>query len=126
MKASIRCRPARSAASNASLDVVRRDAERLLAQHVLSGLEGADRPLDVHGVRERDVDRLDVGILEERLIAPVCALDLAPARVGIRPARSRLATATGRPGRDSSAREDEVVDLRRREDAPADCRVSPP
>ena len=33
--------------------------QRLLAQHVLAGLQRPDRPLDVHRVRQRDVDRVD-------------------------------------------------------------------
>ena len=34
--------------------------ERLFAQHVLAGAQGADRPLVVQAVGQRDVDRVDV------------------------------------------------------------------
>ena len=61
--------------------------ERLLAQHVLAGLERADRPRHVERVRQRDVDRLDVGVLEKRLVAPVRALDPVVARVRFGPRR---------------------------------------
>ena len=45
------------------------EPERLLAQHVLAGLGGLDRPLGVARVRRRDVDRLDLGVGEQRLVA---------------------------------------------------------
>ena len=42
------------------LGLGRRHGDRLLAQHVLAGLGGADRPFGVHAVGQRDVDRIDV------------------------------------------------------------------
>ena len=57
------------------LDFVRVPAERLLAEDVLARLDGSDRPLAVHGVRQRDVDGVDVRVLEQRLVGAVGALD---------------------------------------------------
>src|SRR5437588_1335765 len=95
--------------------------ERLLAQHVLAGLERADRPRHVERVRQRDVDRLDVLILEEPLVAPVRALDPPLARVrvgaGLVAARDRDEVDLRRGLR---RRDDHAVDVRRREDSPAD------
>ena len=45
--------------------------ERLLAQHVLAGLERGDRPPAVEPVRQRVVDRVHVGIGEERVVRVV-------------------------------------------------------
>ena len=59
--------------------VGRAPAERLLAQHVLAGLERPARPLQVQRVGERDVDGLDVGVGQQRLVAVIGALD-APLR----------------------------------------------
>jgi hypothetical protein len=42
---------------------------------VLAGREGRQRPLDVHAIRQRDVDGLDVRVRKQLLIAPVRALD---------------------------------------------------
>ena len=49
--------------------------ERLLAEDVLAGGEGPHRPLDVEGVRQGDVHGVHLGVLDERLVAPVRALD---------------------------------------------------
>ena len=61
--------------------LLRPAVERLLAEDVLSRLERADRPLHVHRVRQRDVDRLDVWVLEQRVVRAVRALDAPLARV---------------------------------------------
>ena len=42
---------------------------RLLDEHMLAGLRRLDRPFGVAGMRRRDVDRLDLGIVEQRLVA---------------------------------------------------------
>ena len=42
--------------------------DRLLAQHVLAGIGGPFDPLAVHPVRQRDVDRLDVGMVEHVVV----------------------------------------------------------
>ncbi len=52
---------------------------------MLTRLEGADRPLDVERVRQRDVDGLDVGILEEFLVAAIGSLETLLACVRLRP-----------------------------------------
>ena len=49
--------------------------ERLLAQHVLSGFQGADRPLSVQVVRERDVHRVDSDVGQEGLVRAVGSRD---------------------------------------------------
>ena len=63
--------------------------ERLLAQDVLAGPRGLDRPARVQVVGQRDVDGVDVGVGEERLVRPVRARDPQPVRDGARPARPR-------------------------------------
>ena len=58
--------------------------ERLLAQHVLAGFERGDRPLRVQPVGQRVVDRVDVGIGDERGVGVVHRRDavLRRERVG--------------------------------------------
>jgi hypothetical protein len=51
-----------------AIDVLGVAGERLLAQHVLAGLERAERPLHVQRVGQRVVDRVDVGIGQQRLV----------------------------------------------------------
>ena len=60
--------------------------ERLLAQHVLAGLERGDRPLRVQPVRERVVDRVDVGIGDERRVGVVHLRDAVLRRERVGPA----------------------------------------
>ena len=96
-----------------ALDLLGATAQRLLAQDVLAGLERADRPVDMHRVRERDVDDLDVGVGEQRVIAAVSPLDavLAGIFVGALPV-----TARHRENLDvfglACAREEQAVDVR--------------
>jgi hypothetical protein len=101
-------------------------AERLLAEHVLAHLERADRPVDVHGVRQRDVDGLDLRVREQLLVAAVRPLDPSLPRVGLRAAdvatRHRDDIEVG--GR-LGARQELVVDVRRGEEAPPDRAVYP-
>src|SRR6266571_9300972 len=100
---------------------LRAPAERLLAEDVLAGLQSPDRPVGVQRVRQRDVDDLDVLVVEQCLVAAVRALDAVLA--GIRLGAPLVAT---RDGDDVGAlalrcaAEDRVVDPRRREQAPAD------
>lgn len=91
-----------------------REGERLLAQHVLAGLGGVHRPGRVQAVGQRDVDGVDFGVGEQRLVAAVVARDAvrggegrrrlgAPARHGddthaparCRPARDMVAEGAG-------------------------------
>src|SRR5207249_565575 len=53
-----------------------RHAERLLAEDRLAGFERRDRPLGVQAVRQRDVDRLDLRIGDELLVAGDPARDI--------------------------------------------------
>jgi len=105
-----------------ALDILVAAAERLLAEDMLARLQGADRPVDVQRVRERDVDRLDVRVGEERLVAPVRALDPALARIRLRAGEiaARHRDDVDPVGR-RRAREDEAVDVGRREDSQADA-----
>ena len=63
------------------LDLGRAAIERLLAEHVLPGLERADRPLDVQRVRAARCRPPRRRVREQRLVAAVRALDLPLARV---------------------------------------------
>ena len=58
----------------AGLDCV--GGERLLAQHVLAGVECGAGPFAVQSVRKRVVDRIQVGIGDQGLVAVVHARDL--------------------------------------------------
>ena len=69
MKASPRKVPALRAAwiiASASKAV---SAHRLFAQHVLAGFGRLDRPFGVARVRRRDIDRIDLRVGEQRLVA---------------------------------------------------------
>ena len=63
--------------------------QRLLAQHVLAGLQRADRPRHVQRVRQRDVDRVDLRVGEQRLVAAVRAAEPVLGRVRLGPRRRR-------------------------------------
>jgi hypothetical protein len=87
---------------------------------VLAGAQRADRPLDVHGVRQRDVDRLDAVVGEQRVVAAVGALDAVLAGVRV---RRCLRAARHRDDldlvREARAGQQPVVDAGGREDAEA-------
>ena len=76
MNASESTLPGRLGGGEGPLDVPDVAAERLLAEHVLARFERPDRPVRVHRVRQRDVDRLDLGVGEKLVVAPVGARDL--------------------------------------------------
>ena len=63
----------------------RRQRQRLLAQDVFAGIERAERPLDVQRVRQRDVDRIDTAIAQQRVVAAVSDRDIPVACVVSRP-----------------------------------------
>jgi hypothetical protein len=54
--------------------------QRLLAQHVLAGAKGSDRPLAVEGVGERVVDGVDLRVRQQGVVALVDAGDPVLAR----------------------------------------------
>ena len=56
------------------------EREGLLAQHVFAGIERGDRHGMVVAVRRGDVDDVDVGIGEQRLVGAVRVRDLEPCR----------------------------------------------
>ena len=53
-----------------ALDIHR---EGFLAEHRLARLERTDRPVDMHVIWERDIDRVDFGIGQQRLVILVDA-----------------------------------------------------
>jgi hypothetical protein len=59
----------------------------LLAQHVLAGVERSHRPLVVEAVRQRVVDSVDVGIVEELLVGAVRSRNRMLERVRLRAQR---------------------------------------
>ena len=67
MTASSMSSPVRSRVSMSGASSSAEQAMRLLAQDVLAGFQGANAPLDVQVVGERDVDRLDRRVREQRL-----------------------------------------------------------
>ncbi len=120
MNASVRIRPVPIGHVEGPLDVVRPPAQWFLAEHVLARLQRADRPLDVHRVRKRDVDGVHVGIGEQLLVAPVCALDvplpaisLGACEIAARHRGDFHPVGLARTG------DDEPVDVRGREDPEA-------
>jgi hypothetical protein len=54
---------------------------RLLADHVLAGGQRAHRPLVVERVRERDVDRVDAAVAEQRVVRRVRGCDAVLVRI---------------------------------------------
>ena len=73
-----------------------RERNRLLAKHVLPGLERTDRPLHVEMVRQRIVDRVDVRVGEQILIRAVGLLDAQFCGDRLRP--RHVARSNGRDG----------------------------
>ena len=59
-------RPVRVGDRGNGFGFLRVGGERLLAQHVLARFERGDRPLRVQAVRQRVVDRVDLGVFDER------------------------------------------------------------
>ena len=88
MNASIRRAPAAEQASTI-VGFGRGQGHRLLAQHVLAGPGGRDGPLGVQVVRQRDVDGVDVGIGEQRLVGGVGTVEAQLVGDGLRSARRR-------------------------------------
>ena len=61
--------PAAVARRDDRLRLYRVQRDRLLAQHVLARLECPDRPFDVQVIGQRVIDRIDVRVVEQRLVA---------------------------------------------------------
>ena len=107
------------------LDVLRMAAERLLAEHVLARLERADRPFDMHGVRQRCRRPRPPGPRAAPRSCRAPARSLAPAR---RPPHDRRRGSPPRPRRRRGflgARQELVVDVCGGEEAPPDRSVYP-
>jgi hypothetical protein len=58
-------------------------AERLLAEDVLARLQRSYRPFGVERVRERDVDGVDIRVVEQRFVVAVRARDTVLLRAGV-------------------------------------------
>ena len=84
MNASATSLPVRAARGDQRLRLVGVKSDRLLAQHVLAGLQRADGPGDVQLVGQRIVDRLDRRIGEQLLIGAVGAGDAERGRRRLR------------------------------------------
>ena len=67
------------------IDIRDRRRQRLLAEHVLAGPHRPDRPCGMERVRQRVVDRIDLRIVDERLVTGVNARDPPLARVDLGP-----------------------------------------
>jgi hypothetical protein len=104
-----------------TLDVCGAAAHRLLAQHVLAGLQRPDRPLDVQRVGQRVVDRFDLGVGEQVLVGPVCARQPALGDEGLR--ALEVARADGHELLIVAAAEELVGDVRGGEDPPAQAQA---
>src|SRR4051812_47924857 len=103
------------------LDLRRAARQRLLAQHVLAGLERPDRPRHVQRVGQRVVDGIDLRVGQQRLVGAVHARDPVLGRV--RPPAGRLARGDGEElgvRRQARAVDDALGDTCGGEDAPAD------
>lgn len=59
------------AGCNQRLRLVRIQRDRLFAQHVLSGFQRAQRPVDMQFVGKRIVDRLDRGVRQQFIIGAI-------------------------------------------------------
>ena len=103
----------------------------LFAEHVLSGRGGSLHPLPVQAVRQRDVDRVDLGIVEQRRVGAVGARGPEAAAPAVGGAFARHCD-EARPGARDDRRQHRLLrDLRGGADhAPADRprrrQVSPP
>ncbi len=103
-----------------ALGVGKHAGERLLAQHGLAGVKRADRPLGVQGVRQRDVQRADVLVVDERLVALHGALDAMLTRVLLGPGQFPACDyRRGAAGRLQRGQELSACDVRRAHDPPA-------
>src|SRR3954467_9231690 len=67
------------------LSLRRRQPDRLLAEHMLPRLDRLDRPGDVQVVGQRVVDRVDLGIGQQRFIGIMSLWDAQTRRRGPRP-----------------------------------------
>ena len=65
-----------------AIDVVRIERQWLFAEHVLAGGDRGERPRHVIGIGQRNVDRVDGRIVEQRLVTGNGARDRPFARVG--------------------------------------------
>jgi hypothetical protein len=94
-----------------AVHILHAERQRLLAQHVLSRLERAHRPLGVQTVGQADIDDVDGGVVEQRLVRAEGARNLPLLGVG-----ARLGRIAARHGdqiavrRGADRRDDQPVD----------------
>ena len=67
------------------LGILRVEAHRLFAEHVLAGLRGGQRQVDMQMVRQRIVDRVDLGVGQHLLVGAVGVRDAELVRRFARP-----------------------------------------
>ena len=99
---------------------------RLLAEDVLAGAERTHRPLVMEAVRKRDVDRLDLGIVEQRLVRAVCSRQPVLARVLLGAGGVAARNCDRLHASPAKRFEDLQVDPRRREEAEPERRHEEP
>ena len=99
MNASISSTPASSQAAHHSLGIRSGHRQRLLAQDVLAGSRGRDRPVRVEVVRQGDVDGVDIRVGEETFVGAVGARDTEAIGHG-----AGLVAVSGRDGDDLHSR----------------------
>ncbi len=103
------------------LGLGQRAAQRLLAEHRLARAQRLDRPLGVQAVRQRQVDHVHAGVVEQRLVALDGPADALAGRVLLGPGQVPAghhgggATGLAQRGQELLAR-----DAGRAHDAPAD------
>ena len=96
---------------------------RLLAEHMLAGGERPQRPFVVERVRQGDVDRVELGVCEQVVVAAMGPGDPMFPRVGDRSWRIPRPDRVDRERRVAAARtEDRSADARSREKSESDRR----
>ena len=76
---------------------LRRRRQRLFAEDVLAGIGCLLRPLDMQGIRQRQVDGINLGVGEQVFVPAKSLGDARACRGLLAFAASRLATATSSP-----------------------------
>ena len=120
MKPSSTTNRAAAAAAAIRSTSCRIECQRLFAEHVLARCDRGKRPRDVIGIGERNVNRVDARIVEQRLVSGDRARDRPFARVGF--GARALAAGHGdklAPAGEADRRNYATVDARGAENAPA-------
>ncbi len=96
------------------------EGDRLLAEHMLAGFQRLDRPGHMQVVGQRVVDRLDGGVGQQRLVAPIRLRYAGRPRGGLRRGQGARGDGTQLDQRAGQHRRDHVLqpDLRGAQHAP--------